>query len=167
MYNKEIMDRFITPKFVGVVKGASAIGQAQDPNTNEMIKFYFNVNQENVISECKFKAFGSPVVIALSDVTAENIIGMSIEELEEISEKQVLSYLKDLPEERLYVVFLIIDALNDTIDDYYKKLKRHEKKMQKENNGIKSVENDDSKEDLNSNEDDDENEISIFDEYYD
>ena len=39
--------------------------------------------------------------------------------------------------------------------------------MQKENNGIKSVENDDSKEDLNSNEDDDENEISIFDEYYD
>ena len=39
--------------------------------------------------------------------------------------------------------------------------------MQKENNGIKSVENDDSKEDLNSNEDDNENEISIFDEYYD
>ena len=168
MYNKEIMDRFLAPKFVGAVKGASAVGQAQDPNTNEMIKFSFAIDEDSVISDCKFKAFGSPVVIALSDATCENIIGMSIEDLEEISESQVLNYLKDIPEERIYVVFLIIDALNDAIDDYYKKLRRLEKKMQKENkeNNIVAVQNDEIQENKKVVEDD-EDEISVFDEYYD
>lgn len=132
MYNKDIMERFISPKYAGIIRGANGVGSAQDPNTNEMIKFYINVNEDAVICEAKFKAFGSPVVIAVADATAQMIIGMPIIEAEELNEARVLNMFDDIPQERMYSIFLAIDALNDTIDDYAKRLRKLQNKLLKE-----------------------------------
>ncbi len=129
MYNEEIMERFLNPKYAGMIRGASGVGTAKDTNTNEVIKLYISVNEDKIINDAKFKAFGSPVTIAVADALAQMIIGRQIFEIEELNESNILKMFTELPEERMYTVFLAIDALNDTIDDYTKKIKKLEKKL--------------------------------------
>lgn len=129
MYNEEIMNRFLSPKFAGALKGANAVGSAQEPKTSEVIRLFFSVDDDGAIKDAKFKAFGSPVLIALGDATMQAIIGINIKDLEEINEARIINLLKEVPQERFYMAFLIVNAINDTIDDYYKRLRRLEKKM--------------------------------------
>ncbi len=153
MYNEDIMERFVNPKYVGMIRGANGIGSAQDPKTNEMIKFYINVNEDAVIEDAKFKAFGSPVVIAVADATAQMIIGMPIVEAEELNEAKILNMFIDIPEERMYSAFLAVDALNDTIDDYAKRLRRLQKKLMQEDANLENVKADDDSENFDRDND--------------
>ena len=129
MYNKEIMDRFLNPKNAGQIRGASAVGDAQDEKTKEMVKLFAQIDDEEKVVDTKFKVFGSPSLIALCDAVCDMLKGMSVEEMEEITETNIVSLLKDYPEERFYAVFVMIEAINDLIDDYYKK----QRKLNKEN----------------------------------
>lgn len=132
MYNNEIMNRFANPQFVGTLRGANGVGMAQDPNTNEIIKFYLIVDENGIIEDAKFKAFGSAVVIAVADATCQTIIGLSVSEAEELHEVQIVDGLGEIPQARLYAPILAMNAINDAINDYHKKLRRLEKQRLRE-----------------------------------
>ncbi len=160
MYNQDIMERFLNPCFAGIIRGASGVGSAKDPNTNETIKLYIEVNADAVITDAKFKAFGCPVVIAVADALSQMIVGMPIEQAQELNEARVLNMFNEIPQERLYSIFLAIDALNETIDDYAKKLRKLQKKLLADNKdeSTKSTEDDEHNE---------ENTLDTFNDYYD
>lgn len=132
MYNNEIMNRFTNPQFVGTLRGANGVGMAQDPNTNEIIKFYLIVDENGIIEDAKFKAFGSAVVIAVADATCQTIIGLSVSEAEELHEVQIIDGLGEIPQARLYAPILAMNAINDAINDYHKKMRRLEKQRLRE-----------------------------------
>lgn len=132
MYNNEIMNRFTNPQFVGTLRGANGVGMAQDPNTNEIIKFYLIVDENGIIEDAKFKAFGSAVVIAVADATCQTIIGLSVSEAEELHEVQIVDGLGEIPQARLYAPILAMNAINDAINDYHKKMRRLEKQRLRE-----------------------------------
>ncbi len=132
MYNNEIMNRFANPQFVGTLRGANGVGMAQDPNTNEIIKFYLLVDEDGIIEDAKFKAFGSAVVIAVADATCQTLIGLSVSEAEELHEVQIIDGLGEIPRARLYAPILAMNAINDAINDYHKKMRRLEKQRLRE-----------------------------------
>ncbi len=132
MYNNEIMNRFANPQFVGTLRGANGVGMAQDPNTNEVIKFYLLVDENGIIEDAKFKAFGSAVVIAVADATCQTLIGLSVSEAEELHEAQIIDGLGEIPQARLYAPILAMNAINDAINDYHKKMRRLEKQRLRE-----------------------------------
>jgi len=132
MYNNEIMNRFKNPQFVGILRGANGVGMAQDPNTNEIIKFYLLVDDDGIIEDAKFKAFGSAVVIAVADATCQTLVGLSVNEAEELHEVQIIDGLGEIPQARLYVPILVMNAINDAINDYHKKARRLEKQKLRE-----------------------------------
>ena len=166
MYNEDIMERFLNPRYAGVLRGANGVGLAKEPNTKETIRLYINVNEDAVITNAKFKAFGSPVVIALADALSQMIIGMSIVEAQELNEARLINMFEEIPQERIYAVFLAIDALNEAIDDYAKKLKRLQEKLLKESQLQESKQND-KKQELQNNENDaEQNAMFNIDDYY-
>lgn len=124
MYNSEIMSRFVKPKFAGGLKGANGVGSSQSVSTNEIIKIFLSVDEQGVINEAKFKAFGSATIIATADVACEILIGLSLREAEELHESQILDKLVDMSKERLYAPVLAISAIADAINDYYKRQRR-------------------------------------------
>lgn len=132
MYNNEIMNRFVKPKFAGAVKGASGIGTAQSVTTNEIIKISLKIDENEVITDAKFKAFGGAVIIATADVACEIVEGLSLREAEELHETQIMDKLIDIANDRLYAPVLAINAISDAINDYYKKKRRHEKQKLRE-----------------------------------
>lgn len=132
MYNNEIMNRFVNPRFVGTLKGSNGVGMAQDANTNEIIKFYLLVDENGIIEDARFKAFGSAVVIAIADATCQTIIGLSVSDAEELHEVQIVDGLGEIPQERLYAPILAMNAINDAINDYHKRMRRIEKQKLRE-----------------------------------
>ena len=132
MYNNEIMNRFVNPQFVGTLKGSNGVGMAQDASTNEIIKFYLLIDENGIIEDARFKAFGSAVVIAIADATCQTIIGLSVSDAEELHEVQIVDGLGEIPQERLYAPILAMNAINDAINDYHKRMRRIEKQKLRE-----------------------------------
>ena len=167
MYNEDIMERFLNPRYAGVLRGANGVGVAKEVNTKETVRLYIDVNEDAVITNAKFKAFGSPVVIALADALSQMVIGMSIVEAQELNEARLMNMFEEIPQERIYAVFLSIDALNEAIDDYAKRLKRLQEKLLKENKLQENKQND-VKEELQNNESNiEQNAMFNIDDYYD
>ena len=132
MYNNEIMNKFINPQFVGTLKGSNGVGMAQDASTNEIIKFYLLIDEDGIIEDARFKAFGGAVTIAVADATCQTIIGLSVSDAEELHEAQIISELGEIPQERLYAPILAMNAINDAINDYHKRMRRLEKQRLRE-----------------------------------
>lgn len=157
MYNNEIMKRFANPRFVGTLRGANGVGMAQDPNTNEIIKFYLLVDEDGIINDAKFKAFGCAVVIAIADVTCQTLVGLSVNEAEELHEVQIIDGLGEIPQSRLYAPILAMNAINDAINDYHKNMRKLEKQKLRE----QGLSNEEIKEYLDAMNDNQQNEDSI------
>ncbi len=157
MYNNEIMKRFANPRFVGTLRGANSVGMAQDPNTNEIIKFYLLVDEDGIINDAKFKAFGCAVVIAIADVTCQTLVGLSVNEAEELHEVQIIDGLGEIPQSRLYAPILAMNAINDAINDYHKNMRKLEKQKLRE----QGLSNEEIKEYLDAMNDNQQNEDSI------
>ncbi len=56
-YNKEVMKRFMKPKFMGEINDADAVGEVGNMKCGDIMKVYLKV-KNNVIKDIKFQTFG-------------------------------------------------------------------------------------------------------------
>ena len=130
MFNQKIMQKFANPKYAGGLRGANGTGKSGNEECGELIKIYLLVNDEGVIKDAKFKAYGGVCTIAACEATCDLIEGRSLEAAMRISYYQILEELGDVPESRLYVISLAEEAFKNAIEDYYKKKEKELKKLQ-------------------------------------
>ena len=130
MFNQKIMQKFANPKYAGGLRGANGTGKSGNEECGELIKIYILVNDEGVIKDAKFKAYGGVCTIAACEVACDLIEGRSLEAAMRISYYQILEELGDVPESRLYVISLAEEAVKNAIEDYYKKKEKELKKLQ-------------------------------------
>lgn len=130
MFNQKIMQKFANPRYAGGLRGSNGTGKSGNEECGELIKIYILVNDEGVIKEAKFKAYGGVCTIAACEVACDLIEGRSLEAAMRISYYQILEEMGDVPENRLYTISLAEEAIKDAIEDYYKKKEKELKKMQ-------------------------------------
>lgn len=130
MFNNKIMQLFANPRYAGGLRGANGTGRSGNEECGDLVKIYILVNDEGVIEDAKFKAYGGVCTIAACDVACDLIEGRSLEAAMRTTYYQILEELGEVPENRLYCVTLAEEAIKDAIEDYYKKKEKELKKLQ-------------------------------------
>jgi nitrogen fixation NifU-like protein len=119
-YSEKVMDHFMHPRNVGDIADADGIGNVGNPICGDVLRLYIKV-KDNKIIDAKFKTFGCAAAIATSSMVTEMVIGKSLQEALDISNKAVAQALGGLPPVKLHCSVLAEQALKAAIEDYYKR----------------------------------------------
>ena len=120
-YSDLVMDHFANPRNVGELAVANGIGEIGNPKCGDIMKMYIRV-ENGVIADIKFKTFGCGSAIATSSIATEMIMGKTIEEALQLSNKAVVEALGGLPAHKIHCSVLAEQAIKAAIADYYKRL---------------------------------------------
>ena len=80
MYSDKVMDHFQNPRNVGEIENASGVGTVGNAKCGDIMRIYLDIDDNQVIQDCKFKTFGCGAAIATSSISTEMIKGKTIEE---------------------------------------------------------------------------------------
>ncbi|MFO7820393.1 MAG: Fe-S cluster assembly scaffold protein NifU [Halanaerobacter sp.] len=117
-YSDKVMDHFENPRNVGQIEEADGVGQVGNPSCGDIMKMYINVDDDDKITDVKFKTFGCGAAIATSSITTELVKGKTLEEAQELSNKAVAEALGGLPDVKMHCSNLAADALQRAINNY-------------------------------------------------
>jgi len=120
LYSEKVMEHFRNPRNVGEIENPDGIGHVGNPVCGDIMELYIKVD-DNVISDAKFKTFGCGAAIATSSMVTELVIGKTIDEALEISNRAVVEALGGLPPVKMHCSVLAEEALKSAIDDYISK----------------------------------------------
>ena len=81
------MDNFMHPKNVGEIEDADGTGIYGSPVCGDMMQMQIKVDENDVITDCKFKTFGCGSAIASSSMATSMIIDKTINEALKITNK--------------------------------------------------------------------------------
>jgi nitrogen fixation NifU-like protein len=123
LYSEKVMEHFRNPRNVGEMENPDGIGHVGNPICGDIMELYIKI-KDNVITDAKFKTFGCGAAIATSSMVTEMIIGKTVDEALEISNKTVAEALGGLPAAKMHCSVLAEDALRSAIDDYHSKQKK-------------------------------------------
>lgn len=129
MYSAKTLERFKNPSFAGGLRGANATGRAEDEISKDLIKIYMVIDEDGVVDNAKFKAFGGVATIVACDIACQMLIGRSLEEALSITAEDIIDEYDDIPDDRKYCATLVEEAIKNAVEDYYKRLEKLEKKM--------------------------------------
>ena len=120
MYSEKVMDHFMNPRNVGEIEKANAVGQVGNAKCGDIMKMYLKVEDDKIV-DAKFKTFGCGAAVATSSMATELVIGKTIEEALEITNKAVADALDGLPPAKMHCSNLAEEAIRAAIEDYKKK----------------------------------------------
>ncbi len=121
LYNDKVMEHFMNPHNVGVIEDADGIGTYGSPVCGDMMQMSIKVDENDKITDAKFKTFGCGSAIASSSMATDMIIGMSFEDALELSNKKIVDGLGGLPPVKIHCSVLAEHAIKAAIYDYAQK----------------------------------------------
>ena len=123
-YSDKVMDHFTNPRNVGEIEDAEGVGVVCNAKCGDIMKIYLKIDENDVITDCKFKTFGCGAAIATSSMATEIIKGHTIEEALKLTNDVVVEALDGLPPVKVHCSVLAEEAVKNAIADYYKKTGR-------------------------------------------
>lgn len=118
-YSKEVIKHFQNPHNQGVIKDASAVGQAGNPACGDIMKIYLKIKDEK-IKDIKFETLGCAAAIAVSSAFTDMAKGKTIEEAMRITKDDIIEDLGGLPPLKVHCSMLALEALHKAIKNYNK-----------------------------------------------
>ena len=120
LYSDKVMDHFMNPRNVGEITDATATGTVGNAKCGDIMKVYLKIENDRIL-DAKFKTFGCGSAIATSSMATEMIIGKTLEEAWEVSNKAVAEALEGLPPQKLHCSVLAEEAIHAAINNYREK----------------------------------------------
>lgn len=117
MYSELVMEHFSNPRNVGEIPDADGVGQEGNPTCGDIMKLYIKV-EDGRLKDVKFKTFGCGAAIATSSMVTEMVMGKTLEEAMDVSNRQVAEALGGLPPTKMHCSNLAADALHKAIEDF-------------------------------------------------
>ena len=121
MYTEKVMDHFMHPRNVGEIENASGVGTVGNSKCGDIMRIYLDIDENQVVRDAKFKTFGCGAAIATSSMATEMIIGKTIQEALEVTNKAVMEALGGLPPVKVHCSLLAEQAVHAALWDYAKK----------------------------------------------
>ena len=121
LYNDIVMEHFLNPKNVGDMENPDGTGVYGSPVCGDMMQITLSVDENEVITDAKFKTFGCAAAIASSSVATTMVIGKTLDEALQLKNKDVIESLEGLPPQKIHCSVLAEEAIKAAIDDYRKR----------------------------------------------
>lgn len=119
-YSEKVMDHFMNPRNVGEIEDASGVGTVGNAKCGDIMKVYLKIDN-GIIEDAKFKTFGCGAAVATSSMATELVIGKTIQEALEVTNKAVMEALDGLPPVKVHCSCLAEEALHAALWDYAEK----------------------------------------------
>ena len=119
MYTEKVMDHFQNPRNVGEIENASGVGTVGNAKCGDIMRIYFDIDENHVIQDVKFKTFGCGAAIATSSMATELVKGKTIDEALAVTNKAVMEALDGLPPVKVHCSVLAEEAISAAIQNYY------------------------------------------------
>ena len=136
MYSEKVLDHFMHPRNVGEIEDASGVGEVGNAKCGDIMKIFLKV-EDDIIKDVKFKTFGCGAAVATSSIATEMIIGKSVDEALELTNKAVVEALDGLPPEKIHCSVLAEGAIKAAIEDYKAKSGKGDSSDDGKNSGCK------------------------------
>ena len=120
LYSEKVMDHFMHPRNVGVIENADGVGEVGNAKCGDIMKIYLKI-ENDIIVDVKCETFGCGSAIASSSMATEMILGKSIHEAMELTNKAVAEALDGLPAHKLHCSVLAEEAIKNALKDYFDK----------------------------------------------
>jgi nitrogen fixation NifU-like protein len=121
VYTKKVMDHFENPRNVGEIEEASGVGTVGNEKCGDIMRIYLDVDENQVIQDCKFKTFGCGAAVATSSVATELVKGKTVQEAIQVTNKAVMEALDGLPPVKVHCSLLAEEAIHAALWDYAEK----------------------------------------------
>ena len=120
LYSEKVMDHFMHPRNVGILENADGVGEVGNAKCGDIMKIYLNIENETIV-DVKFETFGCGSAIASSSMATEMIMGKSIHEAMQLTNKAVAEALDGLPLHKMHCSVLAEEAIKNALKDYFDK----------------------------------------------
>ncbi|MEA0970284.1 NifU-like protein [Candidatus Megaera venefica] len=126
-YSNEVIDHYENPRNVGTLDkkdGSVGTGLVGAPACGDVLKLQIKVDDNGVIIDAKFKAFGCGSAIASSSLVSEWVKGKNVDEALAIKNTEIAKHLS-LPPVKLHCSMLAEDAIRAAVTDYKNKKRKN------------------------------------------
>ena len=121
MYTEKVMDHFMHPRNVGEIENASGVGTVGNAKCGDIMRIFLDIDENQVVRDAKFKTFGCGAAIETSSMATEMIIGKTVQEALEVTNKAVMEALGGLPPVKIHCSLLAEQAVHAALWDYAQK----------------------------------------------
>lgn len=117
-YTDKVQQHFLTPQNVGEIDKPSGTGDVGSLACGDALKLTLKIDENDIITDAKFKTFGCASAIASSSVLTEMVKGMPVAEAAKITNEDIAQALGGLPKEKMHCSVMGREALEAAIADY-------------------------------------------------
>jgi nitrogen fixation protein NifU and related proteins len=135
-YSEKVIDHFTNPRNVGEISNASGVGTVGNAKCGDIMRIYLDIDENQVIRDCKFKTFGCGAAVATSSMATEMIKGKTVQEALELTNVAVMQALGGLPQIKIHCSLLAEEAVHAALWDYAEKNGIEIKGLKKPKNDI-------------------------------
>ncbi|MCL2753151.1 MAG: Fe-S cluster assembly scaffold protein NifU [Defluviitaleaceae bacterium] len=122
MYSEKVMDYFMNPRNMGEIENANGVGLVGNAKCGDIMKLYLDIDDATgIIRDAKFKTFGCGAAVATSSISTEMVIGKTIHEALDITNRSVTEALDGLPPLKIHCSLLAEEAIRSALWDYAQK----------------------------------------------
>ncbi|RTK92259.1 MAG: Fe-S cluster assembly scaffold IscU [Rickettsiales bacterium] len=124
-YSNEVIDHYENPRNVGTLDkqdDSVGTGLVGAPACGDLLKLQIKVDDNGVIVDAKFKAFGCGSAIASSSLVSEWVKGKNVNEALAIKNTEIAKHLS-LPPVKLHCSMLAEEAIKAAVENYKSKQK--------------------------------------------
>ena len=119
-YSDKVIDHYNNPRNVGTLdkaKSSVGTGLVGAPECGDVMRLQIEVDENQIITDAKFKTFGCGSAIASSSLATEWLKGKSVDEALAIDNMDIVEELA-LPPVKIHCSVLAEDAIKSAINDY-------------------------------------------------
>jgi nitrogen fixation NifU-like protein len=130
-YSDKVLDHYENPRNVGTMDDQDknvGTGMVGAPACGDVMRLQIRVNEQDIITDAKFKTYGCGSAIASSSLLTEWVKGMHIDKAELINNTQLVSELA-LPPVKIHCSVLAEDAIKTAIRDLRNKKRDSEESL--------------------------------------
>tara|TARA_R110001606_G_scaffold397649_2_gene574779 strand:- start:15483 stop:15869 length:387 start_codon:yes stop_codon:yes gene_type:complete len=116
-YSKEVLDHYENPRNVGTMDDNDknvGTGMVGAPACGDVMRLQIRVNDDNVITDAKFKTYGCGSAIASSSLLTEWVKGRTLDEAAAIKNTELAEELA-LPPVKIHCSVLAEDAIKTAV----------------------------------------------------
>ena len=120
MYSDKVLDHFQNPRNVGEIEDANAVGLVGNAKAHDIMQMFMKIEDDKIV-DVKFKTFGCGAAVATSSMATELVLGKTIDEALQLTNRAVMEALDGLPPVKVHCSVLAEQAIRAAISDYYKR----------------------------------------------
>lgn len=142
MYNQKVLEIFKNPSNVGGLQGANGLAKLEGDNGAEVVKLYILADENEIITNARFKTMGNVMSIVASSVATELMIGKSVKNAQNITRQDILEVLGEVDIKEYKYIDLVLENLSLTCEDFFKRKAKEEEKARLEAERLALLEKD-------------------------